>query len=95
MRVTPLDSAAAGGSAEILRLLVETGAPMNASSAGRLDRPGRRRGKCDVEMVKTLVEYGGHPLIVNDEGKTPAWLEPTRGTTKPSKFSRNSAAQHA
>jgi uncharacterized protein len=74
MRVTPLHSAAAAHSGEMVRLLLENGAPVNVQQQGgwtALHAAAHSRYK---EMVKSLVQYGADPLIRNDQGKSPAEL---------------------
>lgn len=79
MRVTPLHSAAAAHCGEMVRLLVENGAPANAQQQGGWTALHAAADSGDSEMVKTLVEHGADPLIRNNDGKSPADIAQAKG----------------
>lgn len=78
-RVTPLHSAVAGRTPEILELLVESGADLNARQQGGYTplmgaaANGRRR------MVEFLLRRGAKPGARSDEGKTARDLAVEKG----------------
>lgn len=74
MEVTPLHSAAAAGATEIVRMLLESGAPANAKQHGGWAALHAAADHGDREMVKVLLQYGADPLVLNDDGKSPAML---------------------
>ncbi len=74
MKVAPLHSAAAAHSGEIVRLLVENGAPPDVRQEG-----GWAALIGDKEMVKVLLEYGADPQVRSDNGKTPAEMAQAKG----------------
>ena len=79
MRVTPLHSAAAAASSDIVRLLLEAGSPVNERQQGGWTALHAAAENGDKEMVKTLLEHGADPLIASDEGKTPSQLAQAKG----------------
>ena len=79
MKVTPLHSAAAAHSGEIVLLLVENGAPANARQEGGWTALHEAAQIGDQEMVKTLLKYGADPHARNNEGKTPVQMAQAKG----------------
>src|SRR5581483_8737948 len=79
MQVTPLHSAAAAHSAEIVRLLVENGAPANSRQQGGWTALHEAAQIGDREMVKTLIEYGADRSVRSDDGRTPAQMAQAKG----------------
>ncbi len=79
MEVTPLHSAAAARATEIVRLLVEHGAPVNAKQHGGWTALHAAADNGDEDMVKILLQHGADPLAQNDDGKTPAQIAQLKG----------------
>jgi ankyrin repeat protein len=79
MRVTPLHSAAAARSREIVRLLVENGAPTNAQQQGGWTALHAAAQAGDKEMVRTLLEYQADPLLMTEDGHTPVQMAQEKG----------------
>lgn len=79
MKVTPLHSAAAAHSGEIVRILVENGAPANARQEGGWTALHEAAKIGDKEMVKVLLEYGCDPQARSDDGRTPAQMAEAKG----------------
>jgi ankyrin repeat protein len=79
MKVTPLHSAAAAHSGEIVRLLVENGAPPNIRQEGGWTPLHEAAQIGDKEMVKALLEYGADAQIRSSDGKTPADMAHAKG----------------
>ena len=82
MKVTPLHSAAAAHSREIVRLLLEQGAPADAQQQGGWTALHEAANIGDTEMVRDLIQHHADPLARNDEGKTPADMAGARGHTE-------------
>lgn len=70
--VTPLHSAAAGGSAEIVRVLLEAGADPKAIQAGGYTALHSAAQLGDIPMAQALLEHGAETAIQTDDGKTVA-----------------------
>lgn len=79
MRVTPLHSAAAAHSGEIVRLLLESGAPSNAQQQGGWTALHEAAQAGDREMVLALLEYRADPRLTSDDGRTPVQMAKERG----------------
>ena len=79
MKVMPLHSATAAHSGEIVRLLVENGAPPNVCQEGGWVPLHEAAQTGDKEMVKALLEYGADPQVRSDSGKTPAEMAQAKG----------------
>src|SRR5260370_20200815 len=79
MKVTPLHSAAAAHSGEVVRILVENGAPANARQEGGWTALHEAAQIGDKEMVKVLLEYGCDPQARSDDGRTPAQMAEAKG----------------
>lgn len=82
MEVTPLHSAAAAHATEIVRMLVESDAPVNAKQHGGWTALHAAADNGDEEMIKILLQHGADPLAQNDDGKTPAQIAQLRGRDK-------------
>ena len=70
MRATPLHSAAAGGHAKLVLLLLEHGADPNALQAGGLTPLHAAAQKGDLESIRTLLFHGADSDIQSNECKT-------------------------
>lgn len=79
MKVTPLHSAAAAHSAEIVRLLLERGANPNAPQQSRWTALHAAAQNGEAEMVRDLIKYHADAKATNDDGKTPADLAKEKG----------------
>jgi len=72
MKVMPLHSAAAAHSGEVVRLLLENGAPPNVPQEGGWVPLHQAALIGDIEMVKVLLQHGADPHLRNDDGKNAA-----------------------
>lgn len=79
MKVMPLHSATAAHSGEIVRLLVESGAPPNVPQEGGWVPLHQAALSGDKEMVILLLEHGADPALRNNDGKTPADMAQDKG----------------
>ncbi|HZE24828.1 MAG TPA: ankyrin repeat domain-containing protein [Blattabacteriaceae bacterium] len=79
MKVTPLHSAAAAHSREIVRLLLENDAPADARQHGGWTALHEAAQIGDTEMVRDLLQFGADPQARNDDGKTPADMAAGKG----------------
>ncbi len=79
MKVMPLHSAAAAHSGEIVRLLVENGAPPNVPQEGGWMPLHEAAQIGDIEMVRTLLKYGADPLLRSNDGRTAADMAQAKG----------------
>jgi uncharacterized protein len=86
MKVTPLHSAAAAHSGEIVRLLVENGAPPNVQQEGGWTPLHEAAQIGDKDMVKVLLEHGSDPQMCSNDGKTPADMARAKGHEEVLKF---------
>ena len=82
MEVTPLHSAAAAHATEIVRMLVESDAPVNAKQHGGWTALHSAANDGDEEMIKILLQHGADPLAQSDDGKTPAQIAQLKGRDK-------------
>lgn len=79
MEVTPLHSAAAARATEIVRMLVESGAPVNAKQHGNWTALHAAADNGDKEMIKILLQHGADLLAQNDAGQTPSDIAEAKG----------------
>jgi ankyrin repeat protein len=79
LEVTPLHSAAAARAADIVHMLVESDAPVNAKQHGGWTALHAAADNGDEKMVRILLQHGADPLVHNDEGKTPAQMAQLKG----------------
>jgi len=68
--VTPLHSAAAGGSAEIVHVLLEAGADPNARQNGGFTALHAAAQNGDAIMARDLLDHGAERDAANDDGRT-------------------------
>ena len=68
--VTPLHSAAAGGSADIVRALLVAGADPNARQNGGFTPLHGAAQNGDAQMARDLLEHGADPRLETDDGLT-------------------------
>ena len=68
--VTPLHSAAAGRSNEIVGALLEAGADPSARQSGGFAPLHAAAQLGDVEMARALLAHGADPTAANDDGRT-------------------------
>jgi ankyrin repeat protein len=71
MQVTALHSAAAGQHTKIARLLLESGADVNARQAGGFTPLHSAVQNKQEDMLRLLLESGAEPLARNAKGETP------------------------
>jgi ankyrin repeat protein len=69
---TPLHYATKGGHLEVMRLLIEAGADVNARDEARIGNTPLREvaGNCSFEVAKLLIDAGADPRI-------PGWMHLT------------------
>ena len=79
MKVMPLHSAAAAHSGEIVRLLLENGAPPNVPQEGGWVPLHQAAQIGDQEMVKVLLQHGADPALRNNDGKSAAEIARAKG----------------
>ena len=79
MKVMPLHSAAAAHSGEIVRLLVENGAPPNVPQEGGWVPLHEAAQIGDKEMVKVLLQHGADAQLRSNDGRTAAKMARANG----------------
>ena len=82
MEVTPLHSAAAAHATEIVQMLVESDASVNAKQHGGWTALHAAADQGDEEMIRILLQHGADPLAQNDDGRTPAQIAQLKGQEK-------------
>ena len=82
MKVQPLHSAVAGRHFDIVKLLVERGAPMNAGQQGGWTPLQGAVHNKDLEMARYLLAHGADPKGQNDEGKSAIGLAADGGNVE-------------
>ena len=81
MRVQPLHAAVAGRSFEVLRQLVDAGAPVNEKQDKGFTPLHGAVHHNDVEMTRYLLAHGADTRVQNDEGKSAIGLAAEAGNT--------------
>lgn len=79
MRVTPLHSAAASGSYEVCRLLLDRGASVDARQRGGFTALMAAGASGDAALATLLLSQGADPAATNDEGRTAGDLAREKG----------------
>ncbi len=79
MKVMPLHSAAAAHSGEIVRLLLESGAPPNVPQEGGWVPLHEAAQIGDKEMVTVLLRHGADPHFRSSDGRTAAEMAKVKG----------------
>jgi uncharacterized protein len=79
MKVTPLHSAAAAHSKEIVRLLLENDAPADVRQHGGWTALHEAAQIGDTEMVRDLLQHRADPQARSDDGKTPLDMAKAKG----------------
>jgi ankyrin repeat protein len=79
MKVTPLHSAAAAHSSEIVQLLLEHGAPPNLRQQGGWTPLHEAAQIGDLEMLNVLLKHGADPHLRSDDGRTPVEMAKAKG----------------
>jgi uncharacterized protein len=74
MRVMPLHSAAANRHLEICRMLLENGAPVNATQADDFTPLHEAAQNGQLEMVRLLLDYGAEVNVRKTDSLTPLTL---------------------
>ena len=72
MRVAVINSAAASGRADLVKLVLRAGADPNARQMMGYTALHAAAARDSVEMVQALLDAGADPTLVNDEGQSPA-----------------------
>jgi ankyrin repeat protein len=72
--VRPLHSAAAGGDADIVGLLLRDGASVNARQTGGHSALHAAAAAGNTVMARRLLEHGADPDLADDDGRTPVDL---------------------
>lgn len=79
MKVQPLHSAAASGSAEIVTLLLEAGAPANARQQGGFTALHAAAMRDRRDMARALLRFGADPHQLTGDGKSAFQLAEAQG----------------
>jgi ankyrin repeat protein len=79
MKLLPLHSAAASRSADIVQLLLDNGADVNAQQHGGWTALHAAAGLGDPNMTRMLLNKGANPSLGGDDGKKPLDLANLRG----------------
>ena len=81
MRVQPLHAAAAGRSFDVVRQLVDAGAPVNGKQEKGWTPLHEAVRQDNAEMTKYLLSHGADPKLQNDEGTSAIGLAAKEGRT--------------
>ena len=79
--VTPLHSAAAGRSIEIVRMLLMRGVDANARQLGGWTALHAAAAQADEAMIRLLLGHGAFPQVAADDGTTASALASGKGHT--------------
>ena len=72
MKVAVINSAAASGRADLVKMVLRAGADPNARQMMGYTALHAAAARDSVEMVEALLQAGADPSLVNDEGQSPA-----------------------
>jgi len=72
MKVAVINSAAASGRADLVKMVLRAGADPNARQMMGYTALHAAAARDSVEMVQALLDAGADPSLVNDEGQSPA-----------------------
>ena len=89
--VQPLHSAAAGRSAECVRILLDAGADVDARQAGGYTALMEAALQGSEEMARALVDAGADPTLTSDEGKSSIDFAETEGHGEVAELLRTAA----
>jgi ankyrin repeat protein len=89
----PLHAAAAGGYADVMRLLLEHGADPNARQHGGFTALHTAGFRDDRAMAELLLAHGADASARSDEGQTPADTARSQGNTVTAAFLRAAATR--
>ena len=81
MRIQPLHAGVAGRSFEVVKQLVDAGAPVNEQQDKGFTPLHAAVHRGDVEMTRYLLAHGADPRLQNDEGKSAVGLAAEAGNT--------------
>ena len=79
MRIQALHAGAASGSFEVVRVLAEAGASVNAKQQGGWAPLHEAVNRNHLEMVRCLLAHGADPRQQNDEGKSAIGVAADKG----------------
>jgi ankyrin repeat protein len=80
MRIQALHAAVAGKSFEVVCLIVEAGAPIDAQQQGGFTALHEAANRNDVELARYLLAHGADPKLQNDAGKSAIGLAADKGS---------------
>lgn len=72
MRVSVINSAAASGRADLVKMVLRAGANPNSRQMMGYTALHAAAARDSVEMVQALLDAGADPTLVNDEGQSPS-----------------------
>lgn len=79
MRVQPLHAAVGGKSLEVVRLVVEAGAPIDAQQQKGYTALHAAVHRSDAELVRYLLAHGADPKVQNEEGASAIGMAAAQG----------------
>jgi uncharacterized protein len=79
MRLQALHAGITSGSSDVVRLLAEAGAPVNAKRQGGWAPLHEAVDRNNCELVRLLLGHGADPRLQNDEGKSAIGLAADKG----------------
>jgi ankyrin repeat protein len=79
LKVAPIHAAVSNGDLEIVRMILERGADVNARQQNDYTALHGAAGAGRMDLVELLLAHGADPSAVTDDGKTPADVAQERG----------------